>query len=95
MNSSELQKMTFNIHKIGEHFPTEVVTISPTHDGWMISSDNGLEVWSETHQSASVALMRAAALVRCYEIDYGSGAFSSDAEWFQDVAEAFLQDEVH
>jgi len=92
MNNIELQQMTFNIHKVGHHLPTDVVTITPCSEGWVIFSDDGLEVWSETYQSASVALMRAAALVRCYEAD--GGAFMSDAGFFQDAAEAFLDDEV-
>jgi hypothetical protein len=92
MNNIELQQMTFNIHKVGHHLPTDVVTLTPCSEGWVIFSDDGLEVWSETYSSASVALMRAAALVRSYEVDGGS--FMSDAGFFQDAAEAFLDDEV-
>lgn len=92
MNNVELQQMTFNIHKVGHHLPTDVVTITPCSEGWVIFSDDGLEVWSETHQSASVALMRAASLVRAYELD--GGAFMTDAVIFGNEAEAFLQEQV-
>jgi hypothetical protein len=92
MNSVELQQMTFNIHKVGHHLPTDVVTLTPCSEGWVIFSDDGLEVWSETYSSASVALMRASALVRCYELDHG--AFITDAGIFEREAEQFLEKQV-
>ena len=87
-----LEAFSFNIHKTGQHLPSDVITITPTPEGWILESDDGLEVWSETYGTASSALMRAAASVRCYEVDGGS--FMSDAAFFQDAAEAFLDDEV-
>ena len=92
MNNVELQQMTFNIHKVGHHLPTDVVTITPCSEGWVIFSDDGLEVWSETYPSASVALMRAAALVRCYELDGGS--FLKDPKRFKLDAVVWLRQEV-
>ena len=92
MSDIELQGMTFNIHKVDQHLPTDVVTITPTDEGWVIESDDGLEVWSETYQSASVALMRAAALVRCYELDGGS--FMKEPEQFKLDAVVWLRQEV-
>lgn len=87
-----LQAFSFNIHKTGQHLPSDVITITPTPDGWILESDDGLEVWSETYGTASAALMRAAALVRCYELDHG--AFITDAGIFENEAEAFLQEQV-
>lgn len=87
-----LQEFSFNIHKTGNHLPSDVITITPTPEGWILESDDGLEVWSEIYGTASAALMRAAALVRCYELDGTS--FMSDAASFQDAAEEFLEYEV-
>lgn len=92
MSDIELQGMTFNIHKVGHLYPSAVVVTTPTPDGWALFADDGLETWSEYYQSASVAMMRAAALLRCYEVNGGS--FISDEEEFQPLAEAFLDREV-
>ena len=92
MSDIELQGMTFNIHKVGHLYPSAVVVTTPTPDGWALFADDGLEVWSEYYRSASVALMRAAALVRCYELDGGS--FMKEPKQFKLDAVVWLRQEV-